>query len=382
MNTLKIICLSMLVFFCFSCGNNEDKKYQLILSDKFLSFSLDRNTKNSILFLMPYTDENGKEYLTFQNQVENEILFYDINTCNLEFKITPEIAGNNGVGRFLGYYIQNLDSIYVTSYDTQEISLIDRNSIVKDKIEYDKADDGTPLSFFCFVTHYYKPATVIGREMYMYSGPNRLIEKDPVVFVLDLDTKSMKALPFIYPDYPGSDNKTKKYGLENEYSRCFNGKEFVYSFFYDEDIYVSLSPDHDSINRIKIKSKYIDQVKYLAEYGVTPKEFCESPNYGNLLYDKYRDIYYRVAYPPTTIDEKKEKVRSMELMEYGRKNFSIIILDKNFQVIGETLFPNYTYNSKLMLIREDGLYISDSHYMNPNFSDDILSFKRFDLVEQ
>jgi hypothetical protein len=33
-----------------------------------------------------------------------------------------------------------------------------------------------------------------------------------------------------------------------------------------------------------------------------------------------------------------------------------------------------------MFVREDGLYISSSHFLNPNFSDDILSFQRFDLV--
>ena len=30
---------------------------------------------------------------------------------------------------------------------------------------------------------------------------------------------------------------------------------------------------------------------------------------------------------------------------------------------------------------KDGIYISNSHYMNPNFSDDLLSFIRFDLIK-
>lgn len=362
----------------FSCGGDNRITFELVKSDKSLLFPLDRDTKNSILFLAPYTDDNGKEYLTFQNQIKNEILFYDMNTCQFEFKITPEIAGSNGVGRFLGYYIHSLDSVYLTNYDFQEIALIDRNSKVKDKVSYEKADDGTPLSFFCFITHFYRPATVIGRKMYIYSGPDRWVEKDPVSAVLDLDTKSITALPFIYPDYPGSDNKQKKYGLEEDYSRCFDGKRFIYSFYYDENIYVT-SPEHDSVYQVNVKSEYIDKVNWLAEFSLSMTDVCESPNYGNLLYDPYRDVYYRVAYPRTEIDEKKEKVRSMELMEYGRKRFLVMILDKDFKVIGETMFPDYTYNPKLMIIREDGLYISDSHYMNPDFSDDVLSFKRFDL---
>lgn len=369
--------LSLLVFLCLSCESGKVKSYQLVLSDQSLSFPLDANTKNQILYLMPYTDKEGKEYLTFQNQVENEILFYDMNTCRLEFKITPEKEGNNGVGCFLGYHIQNMDSIYVTSWDTEVISLIDKNSIVKDKINYEKADDGTPLSHFCFVTHYYKPATVIGRKMYIYSGANRWIDKDPIAAVLDLDTESIEALPFIHPDYPGSDTKLKKYGLEEKYSRCFDGERFIYSFYFEEDLYVT-HPTYDSLYRVKAKSKLIDSPTRPDELKAVAEDFCCNSFYGNLLYDPYREVYYRIVYPKTEMDKG---VRAMELMEYGRRNFSIMLLDKDFNVIGETMFPDYTYNSKLMIMREDGLYISDSHYMNPDFSDDVLSFKKFDLVE-
>ena len=42
----------------------------------------------------------------------------------------------------------------------------------------------------------------------------------------------------------------------------------------------------------------------------------------------------------------------MELWDFGRKIFSIIILDKTFNIIGETVFPEYTYNPNLMYIDE------------------------------
>lgn len=137
--------------------------------------------------------------------------------------------------------------------------------------------------------------------------------------------------------------------------------------------------DHSSIKKIKIKSEYINKVKLLDDYGnLTPEDACSNPNYGNLIYDKYRNVYYRIAYPKTEIEKG---VRGLELRSYGRKLFSIIILDKNFNIIGETLFPKYTYNSNLVFIHKDGLYISDSHYLNPEFSDDVLSFKCFKLTK-
>ena len=146
--------------------------------------------------------------------------------------------------------------------------------------------------------------------------------------------------------------------MEEGLSRCFDGKHFVYSYHFDETIYIA-SQEHDSIKPVKVKSKYIDKVRMLDDYGnLTFIDACE--------------------YPETKIEKG---VNGLELLQYGRKRFSIIILDKDFNIIGETLFPDYTYNSTVMFIREDGLYISDSHYLNPNYNDDVLSFRKFNLVE-
>jgi hypothetical protein len=342
-----------------------------VKSEKQLSFPLDRNTKSDIIALFPYKDNNGKEYLTFQNPDQNDLLFYDISAEKLEFKIRPHVEGNNGVGFFLGYYVHNLDSIFLTNQALEEIALIDRNAIVKDKIQYEKADGEITLRNFYAVSSLYRPVTVIDNKMYIMSEPDRRAAKQPVSAVIDMDSKRVHALPFSYPSFPGAENKAKRSGIEANVSRCFNGKQFVYSFHFDENIHVA-SIDHESIKQLNIKSKYIDKVKMLDDYGnLSFEDECENPNYGNMFYDPYRMVYYRIAYPETKIEKG---VRGLELLRYGRKNFSIIILDKDFHIIGETMFPDYTYNSKLLFIREDGLYISDSHSMNPDYSDDILSF--------
>jgi len=166
--------------------------------------------------------------------------------------------------------------------------------------------------------------------------------------------------------------------MEASYSRCYDGQRFIYSFHYDENIYVA-TPEHDSIRKVSVKSKYFDKVQLPDELTASPEDFCVNAWYNNLLYDPYREVYYRIAYPPSTLDKG---VRPMELVQFGRKNFSIIILDKDFRILGETLFPDNTYNPKIMLIRLEGLYISDSHYLNPRFNDDILSFRKFELKEE
>lgn len=380
MKTIVSLFTVSLSFLLFSCDSNEKKQYELTKSEKTISFKLDNETKNVSPYAAPYTDKTGKEYLVFQNYSfenrSNELQFFDLKTQTLAFKINPEVEGPNGVGRILGCHIQDLDSIYVTSIFEAKLMRINKDRKVLEKISYEKSTDSIPLSDACFTTSYHKLATPIGKTLYMYSGPDRWADKDPVTITFNMETKEIKALPFIYPDYPGSDVKIKKFGMEDSFSRSYDGHRFLYSFLYDENIYVA-NPAHDSVYKVPVKSKFFDNVQLPDELTAQAIDFCKNAMYGNLLYDPYREVYYRIAFPPTEVEKN---IKPMELIEYGRKNFSIILLNKDLQIIGETLFPDYTYNPKQMMILADGLYISDSHYMNPRFSDDLLSFVRFDLT--
>ena len=117
-------------------------------------------------------------------------------------------------------------------------------------------------------------------------------------------------------------------------------------------------------------------MKERTNVGKTQKGLNLERSNCNLYFDSYRDVYYRVAYPKNEVDAGDNYI---ELWNYGRKIFSIIILDRDFQIIGETLFPEYIYNPGVMFVREDGLYISSSHVKNPNYNDDVLTFECFQL---
>lgn len=365
----------LLFFLLFSVACSTEKKYeacQLKQTDKTLSFPIDPDTKNNFNIYSIYKDKDGKEYFTFQNYDNNTIHFYDLKQQKQAFRINPPREGSNGVGRTFGYYIHNLDSIYVFSLYEHELYLINKDCVLLEKQSYPEHKSS------CFMATAAQLPVRLGHTLYTCIEPNRWIEHDRVTVAIDMDTKESKALPFDYPDYPGSEVKLKKYGMEGSYSRCYDGKRFVYSFHYDENIYVA-TPEHDSIRKIPVKSKYFDKVQLPDELTASPEDFCVNAWYNNLLYDPYREVYYRIAYPHSTLDKG---VRSMELVQFGRKNFSIIILDKDFRIVGETLFPDNTYNPGIMFVRPEGLYISDSHYLSPQFSDDILSFRMFELVEE
>lgn len=371
------------LFISLSCTDKTNHYMTLSKVDHPLSFKLDRHTRNWTQALFIYQDKDGKEYLTFQNEGYNEILFYDLDTQNLQFKVTPQIAGNNGVGVVLGYHIHNLDSIFLTIAGLEEIPIINKEAIVIDKLACEMTSDSIPVKQFYSTSSIYQPLIVNNNKLYIIPGCNRWGKENPMCISLDLKNKDVHRYPLNYPHFEGADNEAKRAGVEEYLSRCFNGKEFIYSFYYDEDIYIT-SIDQKTIQRKKVKSDYVNKIVLPDDHNQTLdlqsslKRSCESSNYGKLLYDKYRNVYYRIAYPETEIEKG---VNCIELMQYGRKVFSVIILDKDFNKIGETLFPEYQYNADMIFIREDGVYISSSHPLNPNFNDDILSFQKFELKE-
>ena len=129
-----------------------------------------------------------------------------------------------------------------------------------------------------------------------------------------------------------------------------------------------------------VKSRYVDNVSLpdnvSPDMQTAVRKMCELPFYGNIIYDKYRKVYYRIVYPQTEYNNVENFV---DMWQFGRSLFSIMILDEDFNAVGETLFPENEFRSDLMFVLEDGLYISSSHYKNPIYDEDRLVFKRFVL---
>ncbi|GHT87680.1 hypothetical protein FACS189474_1100 [Bacteroidia bacterium] len=388
-----IFTVSVILLYC-SCGKNNKIQspvasydYSLVKSDKKLTYNIDGNVEYDCRALFPFqSKKDGSKYLTFQNRSQSEILFYKMDSMDCFFRLKIEREGPDGVPGFLGYHIKDFDEIYLTSYGIPIIVRTDTTGRVLQKINYGETDEGKMLLPFTSTTTPYTPLTIIGNKFFFTQDPDprEEIETWPVSGYVDTLAHSVQALPLTFPPIIKKEEiYTDGIGPEFSFSRCFNGSEFVYSFLFEENIVVT-SQDHQQIKRIPAKSKYISKIndaheKRPADMVLGAKRMCEAPFYGYLFHDSYRKVYYRIAYPETEMEANENYI---ELWTSGRKRFSIVILDEHFNIIGETLFPDYTYKSKMLFVGEEGLYICDSHVKNPEFNEDILSFQCFELSKK
>ena len=100
----------------------------------------------------------------------------------------------------------------------------------------------------------------------------------------------------------------------------------------------------------------------------------ENPRYWHIMYDKYRNVYYRFAEMPYKLASNESPYD-----EPKGKEFSVIVLNADFEIIGETKFPGKKYFYKKSFVGREGLYISENNLENPQFDENKLVFTCFKI---
>ncbi|MDR2913988.1 MAG: DUF4221 domain-containing protein [Tannerella sp.] len=385
----KTIFLSILLLTCFSCKRkNTDNqtvnyKYELAVeAGQDIKFAINDNIKFNFPSLFPYIDKNGKEYLTL-SCLNNSILFYDLLTGEYLFETKLEAEGPNGVGMMSGFYIEDFNNIYITSYYLG-ITKVDTSGVKKQFIEYRETNTGYNIvPNFTSSSFIYIPIVIHNGHIHITQLPYGVFKasETPVSAFIDTTSQIINEHPFRFPTII-SDQQLPQVATGLRFSREFNGESFVFSFFMDESIYVTDLYTNE-VKKISAKSKYVNDLKFVKlsnDRERDYKELLETSYYYNLLYDKYRNVYYRFAIIGSEVSNNTG-YNYFDIYRNGLVKFSVIVLDKDFNIIGETLFPKYTYDPTIAFVHKNGLYISDSHILNPSFDENTLSFKCFTLKE-
>jgi hypothetical protein len=139
--------------------------------------------------------------------------------------------------------------------------------------------------------------------------------------------------------------------------------------------------DGNLIKSVDAKSQFLDQgfpsFNEATDRFNTMNYISASDRYERLLYDEYREVFYRFVFPKVEV-QNEEEINQLRI--FPRK-FGVMILDKDLNVLGETLMPENTYFPSNSFVSKDGLYISISHPDNPKNEEDLMSFEVFKLKE-
>ena len=380
----KILILLVFSFSLFACTqkNSMSHVYGLRADEIYLDYPIDDETVVPLFNLYTFR-ENDKEYLAFSNDVTRSLLIYDVLSGELVKKIVFDSEGANGIGRDLcAFFIKDFNHIYIPDVYRNFIYETDTTGVVKRRLDFSEAVAGFRTSP-AYITNHDERALFLKDNLLCIPQDYKsdVDEKQSSTYIaIDLENGKVTPYSIPFPDWVLEKSQGKTVEIPSSYSCTYNGDELIYSFAMDNQLY-KVNLQSMQVERKMAKSIFIFELDYTKmpdDFNRILKKTCESAGYGRILYDKYRKVYYRIAYAETELESGLDY---RKILHTGKAEFSIIILDEDLNVLGETKFPAFTYVPHICFIREDGLYISTSHFMREDYSDDWLRFQRIELVK-
>lgn len=315
-------------------------------------------------------------YFVRQNEQKNSLYFYDYATKKLKRVLAFPEEGAKGVGMIEGFYIHTLDSIFLPSTNTQALYLVNGKGDILQKYRYNRQSTKDIMQVL------FAPQTMalVNNKLYCPTPPRGKDRNTTITEVLDLKTKKWTS----YTTMPKSYDKGF-FGSPTFYLslRTYNPhtQRFVLSFPIDNYVY-----EYDltkQVNSHYAGSKYLKDVRPMASSKIwaTFQDrhtfYRKSPSYGEIVYDQYRKMYYRIAEKPIP----DEYIHDKDVLKKETKNYVIIILDEKFKKVGEFVPPVYTYGTIITPIKE-GILISNFKKSRENKNEDYVYYDLLEVVEK
>lgn len=392
-NCLPLAFLTLVAF--VSCHQNPsvafDDQVSLAGGDT-LVFSLDDSTYYNSKAIFQFED-HGKEYLSFQNDRERgkpRTLIFDVENRSV-FKTVPLYEeGPNGIPVIFGSWPVDMNHFIVTTYSTCFYLVDDKGNIQK-KIQlwhWDRKDKKALFKDYClstFSSYYSSPAILQDSILYFKQTkvgyPHKPEDwKNISMFAYaNLNTGKMAKTELKFPSIFSEEEIMRNKSYDPSFSYAYTGEEVAMSFYQYDSIFVS--SDFKHLRAYNAKSRYFPSVRpqlYNAykDLLVWLQEEYLKPQYHHLFYDKYRDVFYRFALQPYQFPKGRSPME-----EASGQEFSIIVLNNKYEIIGETRFPGNTYHYRMCFVGKKGLYLSLNNQQNPCFDEDKLMFRCFTLQE-
>lgn len=349
-------------------------------------FKLDSTTAPSPQTLQIYTDSSGQRNLTFLNTYNNSIYFYNYDTKEFVSKRSYDKKGPDGIFEAMGFYIKNMDSIYIYDMHQLELVLTNAKSQILNKISLHGENDITKSSNWLANHPQYAVESLHFLELpnqkiiltgqFTGSVPSSII--DDFKFTATIDTKKNEVVfNHSYPkELYGNDSNWPGQIYTEVFSELHpDGDKLIYSFPVSHDLYIA-SLGSGNYKKIYGGSNFagtitaVDAAPNKISRERLVHHVVSNDEYASIRYDKYRKVYYRLirrAIPDATINTN-----------WKEKSLAVIIMDKDFNYLGETTLGKYgDWSWKNFFVTKEGLNIE---YMDNDDIDEVsLTLKIFKL---
>jgi hypothetical protein len=399
----SIIVVLLSFIFCSCQDTNTDEisesnynEIDLIRKSEKLPFLYDLQRQKNIKMIstdsmspaINYDNRFYPELNTYVDYSEDKhcLQFYDFSDISKRKDILFRKEGPKSIPEVNAFVIHNLDSIFILHTDASRIYLSNGKGervdtyIIKDKLLCGNYDIVVNSSFeFSYIPN--------EKLLLFYVSPYLSPDKKeghiyPLVAEYNIEKRKIVNN---YGFYPENYRKDKNYFPIDNLGFIIGEKHFIHYFLATQNLYLYDKKTRKLTDIIPIKSKYLPSetpefAKYEKSLGDIPEQrkYCTINGfYQDLVYDSYRNLYYRLVKHPMEYKNKKGQIHSIDEYDY-----SIIILDDKFRISNEIKLPAKIYNRAVMFVDKEGLWISVNNFENPENTDDFLKLALFKITKK
>jgi hypothetical protein len=328
---------------------------------------------------------------------KNKLDLYDLSTSQFIKSIVFQKDGENRIPLPDGVYIHNLDSIFCYKNDMQDVYLVDGRAELINKIKlpefkFPESRVGTGGNQYFNPICYYQPELI---EVPFYFNENgfyflimpssnfsgtkslQTFYSSPIVLNLSENTNESYSYLGKWPD----DYRAAEYPNNPINNFAVTEDGIVISFYNNQQIYSSKKEDFFFAKSNFSRKKGVTTFESNSLNSDPEKEFEVfhlDEGYVNILYDPFQKLYYRVFKKEQHSISENSKVKQHKL----EAEWSLLILDLDFNVKGEVLFPTKVYNYMNIIPTKRGLMISRENIYAKTYDEKTLSFDVIKFTEE
>jgi hypothetical protein len=363
----------ILILVIVSCSRKpEPIKYvsythKLAISNEKIVLPIDDSTSFESNYYQVIED-GGIELLAVESKHKNSIQLYSLQSKSLIKELKFPREGLGSINQIHGFSWINSDSVLIFDKWLSHGILADSSGSILDYIVWKSGEKS-----FNHASMNRLPNITLKNKTYIFEFPNINLDNEEMFsgdikfeYVYDIKTKKGEYLNFTWPEiYKGN-----FWGFYHTFPCRVKGQAdfLVYSFGIDHNLQV-LMPN-GTIVAHEARSDYFRSIDPIRKNENETEAFLKRGIYGMVIYDKYRNVYYRVAGLEVDYISSDGKPKSED-----QKPYSIIILDENFHKIGETILePVEQFLIKDWFVCKEGLCISNANPLNKEIDEDKMTF--------
>ncbi|MDR7128614.1 hypothetical protein J2X69_000946 [Algoriphagus sp. 4150] len=368
---MKYLVFLLIPWLFLSCSRSQEYRKLELIPKRLVEIPIDDQTSTNWWF-MQAINLKGEEYLAYHDMIRAKkrfIHFAHIADPEKSFKVQLALEGPEGIGALDGFHIRNLDSIFVLNQYKYELNLVDTSGRIKSRYRLRSDDSNRPSQETALPTLWtYAPIIDLGTKLMISSMPdidpfkNGYKQKN-LSMILDLESKAFG----YHLGYSDKYMESGFWGVMLEmpsYTVNYKDSVILQSFPIEERVMVY---DFD-LNLLKspalFSQLYEGRFHSLPKFDLDPSIFYQhiytNPKNNMILYDSYRNLYYRVMsgpYPDETIKHLIE-TKSLGDNKKGRlPERTIMVFDEDFRELGVVELDRDNYYVDFIRVVKEGLLI-------------------------